>query len=58
MQYTKLGNSELSVSRICEEDSCAKFKYDATADQDALIIQRVAELADKRGVSMTEISLA
>ena len=28
------------------------------ADQDAPILQRVAELADRRGVSMTEISLA
>ena len=28
------------------------------ADQDAPIIQRVAELADRRGVSMTEVSLA
>lgn len=41
-----------------EEDSYAKFKYDATAQQDSIIIQRVAELAEKRGVTMTEISLA
>ena len=84
MQYTKLGNSDLKVSRICmgcmvleiqitastaglwtgntskrlEEDSYARLKYDATARQDAVIINRVAELAEKRGVSMTEISLA
>ena len=40
------------------EDTYAKFKYDATADQDDLIIKRVAELAEKHDVSMTEISLA
>lgn len=40
------------------EDSYANFKYDATAAQDNIIIGRVAELAEKRGVTMTEISLA
>ena len=40
------------------EDTYAKFKYDATAKQDGVIINRVAELAERRGVSMTEISLA
>ena len=33
-------------------------EYDATAEADGKIIARVAELAGKRGVSMTEISLA
>ncbi|MBQ6675451.1 MAG: aldo/keto reductase [Ruminococcus sp.] len=41
-----------------EEDSYAKFKYDATKAQDEVIIRRVYELAEKYGVSMTEISLA
>ncbi|MBR1864384.1 MAG: aldo/keto reductase, partial [Ruminococcus sp.] len=36
----------------------AKFKYDATKEQDEVIIRRVAELAEKHGVSMTEVSLA
>ncbi len=40
------------------EDSYAKFKYDATAEQDAVIIDRVAQLAGKHGVTMTEVSLA
>ena len=40
------------------EDAYAKFKYDATAKQDAVIIDRVAQLAEKHAVSMTEISLA
>lgn len=61
--YSALAGGRLSkkpgeTSKRLEEDSYAKFKYDATAEQDAIIIQRVAELADKRSVSMTEISLA
>ena len=45
-------------TKRAEEDAYAKFKYDATADRDNVIIARVAELAERRGVSMTEISLA
>ena len=61
--YSALAGGRLSkhpgeTSKRLEEDSYAKFKYDATADQDATVINRVAELAEKRGVSMTEISLA
>ena len=61
--YSALAGGRLSkrpgeTSKRLEEDSYAKFKYDATAAQDALIIKRVAELTDKRGASMTEISLA
>lgn len=41
-----------------EEDTYAKFKYDATKEQDEIIIRRVEEIAEKRGVSMTEVSLA
>lgn len=40
------------------EDSYAHLKYDAIAEQDGIIIDRVAQLADKYGVSMTEISLS
>ena len=61
--YSALAGGRLSkhpgeTSKRLEEDSYAKFKYDATAQQDAAIINRVAELAEKRGVSMTEVSLA
>lgn len=61
--YSALAGGRLSkhpgeTSKRLEEDSYAKFKYDATAQQDSVIIRRVAELADKRGVTMTEISLA
>ncbi len=61
--YSALAGGRLSkrpgeTSKRLEEDSYAKFKYDATAEADGRIIARVAELADRRGVSMTEISLA
>ncbi len=45
------------TSKRLEEDSYAKFKYDGTVAQDGAVIGRVAELAKRRGVSMTEISL-
>ena len=61
--YSALAGGRLSkhpgeTSKRLEEDSYARFKYDATAQQDGVIIDRVAELAEKRGVSMTDISLA
>ena len=40
------------------EDAYAKLKYDSTEAEDQKIIQQVAQLAEQRGVSMTEISLA
>ena len=40
------------------EDDYAKGKYDAAAERDMGIVQRVEELAFNHGVSMTEISLA
>lgn len=60
--YSALAGGRLSkapgeTSKRLEEDSYAKFKYDATAKQDSVIISRVAELAGQKGVSMTEISL-
>lgn len=61
--YSALAGGRLSrklgqTSKRLEEDSYAKFKYDATAEQDNVIIQRVEELAKEHGVSMTEVSLA
>lgn len=61
--YSALAGGRLSkrpgeTSKRLETDSYAKFKYDATAKQDAVIINRVAELAENKGVSMTQISLA
>ena len=61
--YSALASGRLSrhpgeTSKRLTEDSYAKFKYDKTAEADGKIIQRVEKLADKKGVSMTEISLA
>ena len=61
--YSALAGGRLSkrpgeTSKRLQEDSYAQLKYGGTADQDAPILARVAELADKHGVSMTEISLA
>ena len=52
--YSALAGGRLSkhpgeTSKRLEEDSYAKLKYDSTAGQDRLIIERVAELAEKRG---------
>lgn len=41
-----------------EEDVMARAKYDRIMDKDQAIIERVEELAKKKGVSMSEISLA
>ncbi len=46
------------TSKRMEQDAYAKGKYDATATQDGIIIDRVVELSEKYGVSMTQISLA
>ena len=61
--YSALAGGRLSkhpgeTSKRLLEDSYAKSKYDATAQQDGVIISRVAQLAEKRGVTMTEIALA
>ena len=61
--YSALASGRLSrlpgeTSKRAKEDSYAKFKYDATREQDEVIIRRVAEIASQRGVTMTEVSLA
>ena len=64
MKYTKLGNSDLTVSRICM--GCMGFgdpgrgQHSWTIDEEHTreIIGRGLELAEKRGVTMTEVSLA
>ena len=62
--YSALAGGRLSrrpgdqSTKRAKEDTYAKFKYDATADADNVIIARAAELAERYGASMTEISLA
>lgn len=60
--YSPLASGRLvkprnETSKRLEEDSYAKGKYDATAAQDAVIIERVAELAEKRGLTRTQVAL-
>jgi aryl-alcohol dehydrogenase-like predicted oxidoreductase len=62
--YSPLASGRLAklpgsaATKRLREDEYAKFKYDATAEQDGVIIGRVKELAERRGASMTEIALA
>ncbi len=61
--YSALASGRLAkhpgtLSKRMNEDSFAKGKYDATENEDLKIIHRVEELADKKGISMSEISLA
>jgi len=61
--YSALASGRLSRlpgedSKRLREDAYARFKYDKTAEEDGKIIARVAELAQRHSVSMTEVSLA
>ncbi len=61
--YSALASGRLSklpgeTSKRLQEDKFAKGKYDATAEADAKIIDRVVELSEKKGCSMTALSLA
>lgn len=61
--YSALAGGRLAkhpgeTSKRLAEDAYAKFKYDATADVDAAVISHVAEVADGRGATMSEIALA
>ena len=61
--YSALASGKLAkrpgeTSKRQAEDSFMHLKYDATAEQDNLIVKRIVELADNYGVEMTQISLA
>ena len=64
MRYTKLGNADLTVSRVCL--GCMGFGDPARGQQtwtldeehSRAIIRRVAELAKKRGVFIAEVAPA
>jgi aryl-alcohol dehydrogenase-like predicted oxidoreductase len=60
--YSPLASGRLvrpssETSKRLEEDTYAKGKYDATAQLDAIIIDRVAELAEKKGMTRIQIAL-
>ena len=46
------------TSKRMETDNVARSKYDATADKDRIIVERLAQVAADRGVSRVEIALA
>jgi len=54
----RLARKPSETTKRSETDSTAKQKYDAMADADQLIIDRVGELAEKYAVSYAQISLA
>ena len=61
--YSALAGGRLSkhpgeTSKRLAEDDYARLKYDATQAQDALVIDRVAEVVRRCGTSMTAVSLA
>lgn len=61
--YSALAGGRLArlpgeTTKRLAEDSYAQYKYDNTKDQDNTIIDRVAQLARDRGITMTEVSLA
>ena len=61
--YSALASGKLSkrpgeTSKRQAEDSFMHFKYDATAEQDDRIVERVMTLADRYGTEMTQVALA
>jgi len=62
--YSPLASGRLTRDRSAEStlrsetDQIQKMKYDAFADADQMIVERVAETAEKHGFSRTQIALA
>ncbi len=61
--YSPLASGRLArdwseTTQRSETDQIAKGKYDTTVDVDKLVVERLASVADKRGVPRVEIALA
>ncbi len=61
--YSPLASGRLTrdwaeTTHRSETDQVQKSKYDATADTDRLVVERVAAIAEKRGVPRAQIALA
>ncbi|KQN96048.1 aldo/keto reductase [Paenibacillus sp. Leaf72] len=61
--YSPLASGRLTrdwseTTHRSETDQVQKSKYDATADTDRVIVERVAAIAEKRGVPRAQIALA
>ncbi|MDE7439289.1 MAG: aldo/keto reductase [Clostridia bacterium] len=60
--YSPLASGRLvkaadEITKRLETDTVAKSKYDTTKEQDGIIIARVAALAEKKGLTKTQIAL-
>jgi aryl-alcohol dehydrogenase-like predicted oxidoreductase len=61
--YSPLASGRLArdwaeITTRYETDPIAKQKYDATAEADKLVVQRVAEVAEKHAVPRAQVALA
>ena len=61
--YSPLASGRLlrdfsETTKRLETDTIAKYKYDSTAESDRVIINRVAEIANKYGVPRINVALA
>lgn len=54
----RLARNWLETTHRSQTDQAQKWKYDATANIDSLIVDRVATIAEKRGVPRVQIALA
>jgi aryl-alcohol dehydrogenase-like predicted oxidoreductase len=54
----RLARASSETTTRYETDKIAKSKYDATAEADQMVIDRVAEMATKYGVPMAHVALA
>ena len=60
--YSPLASGRLArawseTTKRLETDQIAMSKYDATADADKLVVERVAEIAEKHGVPRAQVAL-
>jgi aryl-alcohol dehydrogenase-like predicted oxidoreductase len=53
-----LARDRAETTKRLETDPVAKSKYDSTADADKLVVERVAEVAEKHDVPRAHIALA
>jgi len=51
-------NWEDSSSKRFKEDTVAQYKYDSTEDTDRPIVERVAAIAEKYGITKSQVSVA
>lgn len=60
--YSSLASGRLvrdwtETTKRLEEDSFAKSKYDSTSEQDKIVVERVAEIAQKKNMTRIQVAL-